>query len=140
MPPSPLGQNTYDPIPTADGNCLYSSISKLLVNSEKLCHILRCLSVIEIVLNLSYYAHHPFFKNSKILNENNLFVKTLSNKCVSEFNRENREYCLLQQAKLSSINYTFLYFMLDGIYVDIIIVFFKCFFMFYVFYDSFNVV
>ena len=93
---------------TADGNCLYSSISIHLVKSEKLCHILRSLSVIELALNLSYYSHHLYYENFKALNlnENNLFVKTLSNRSASELNRENRDYCLLQQAKYVSINFT----------------------------------
>ena len=95
---------------TGDGNCLYSSISIMLVKSEKLCHVLRALSVIELTLNLPFYADHPFFKSAKDhdSNEHNLFVKTLSYHCAEKFNLKinNRKHCLLQQAKSASINFS----------------------------------
>ena len=49
-----------------------------------------------------------YYENFKTLNlnENNLFIKTLSDRSASEFNCENGDYCLLQQAKYVSINFT----------------------------------
>ena len=82
----------------------------MLSKSEKLCHVLRALSIIELTLNLTFYANHPFFKSVKDhrTNEHNIFVKTLSNHCADKFDRKtnNREYCLLQQAKSASLNFT----------------------------------
>ena len=64
----------------------------------------------ELTLNLTFYANHPFFKSVKDhrTNEHNIFVKTLSNHCADKFDRKtnNREYCLLQQAKSASLNFT----------------------------------
>ena len=55
----------------AIGNCVYSSLSLLLIGYNYLVEVLRCLTSIELYLNPDYYGRHCCFDvafNSQILN------------------------------------------------------------------------
>ena len=45
-----------------NGNCLYNSCSIALTGSEKLTHILRALTSIELFTNTNYFAFYPHFR------------------------------------------------------------------------------
>lgn len=47
---------------TADGNCLYFSMSIALTGKEELAHALRLLVAAELYLEADFYAQHPYFE------------------------------------------------------------------------------
>ena len=56
------GKVEFDAIKTSgDGNCLYRSVSLILVGNKILHLLLRLLTAIELFLHASYYASHPKF-------------------------------------------------------------------------------
>jgi hypothetical protein len=44
---------------SGDGNCLYNSISVILIGNQRLSASLRLLTAIELFLNPMFYADHP---------------------------------------------------------------------------------
>ena len=47
-----------------NGNCMYSSMSLLLVGDNSLVEELRCLTSIELYLNSDYYGKHDVFQSA----------------------------------------------------------------------------
>ena len=47
-----------------NGNCLYNSCSIALIGNESLCHVLRILASIEMLLNSDNYVRYPLFSNA----------------------------------------------------------------------------
>ena len=47
-----------------NGNCMYSSMSLLLVGDNSLVEELRCLTSIELYLNTDYYGKHDVFQSA----------------------------------------------------------------------------
>ena len=69
----------------ASGNCLYSSLSLVLVGDNRLVHTLRILTSLELFLNASFYSQHPCFL-SVVYEHGEYFKNTASNLlplCVS---------------------------------------------------------
>ena len=47
---------------TANGDCLFNSVSRLLVGNDSICHHLRLLTALELSMNSGFYAEHPRLK------------------------------------------------------------------------------
>ena len=47
---------------TANGDCLFNSVSRLLVGNDSICHHLRLLTALELLMNSGFYAEHPRLK------------------------------------------------------------------------------
>lgn len=48
--------------PTANGDCLFNSVSCLLVGNDSISYHLRLLTALELSMNNGYYAEHPKIK------------------------------------------------------------------------------
>ncbi|CAB4025118.1 Hypothetical predicted protein [Paramuricea clavata] len=72
----------------ASGNCLYSSVSLVLVGDNSLVPILRKLTSIELFMNANFYSQHPLFlsiveKHSEFSNSlKNLLLLSVSQECL----------------------------------------------------------
>ena len=72
----------------ASGNCLYSSVSLVLVGDNSLVPILRKLTSIELFMNANFYSQHPLFlsiveKHSEFSNSlKNLLPLSVSQECL----------------------------------------------------------
>ena len=90
---------------TENGNCLYNSCSLLLNAEEDLCHLLRGLVTLELLVHWEYYTKHPYILQ-KILyikkSEGYLFGTTLLNEATQHLNTS-LKYKVLTQAKLNSV-------------------------------------
>ena len=62
----------------ATGNCLYSSVSLVLVGDNSLVHHLRILTSLELYMNADFYAQHPCFL-SAVREHSECFGKTSLN-------------------------------------------------------------
>lgn len=73
---------------TATGNCLYSSVSLVLVGDNSLVQNLRVLTSIELFIDAPFYSHHPCFlsavnKHAELFsNLNNLLPWCVSKECL----------------------------------------------------------
>ena len=61
----------------ASGNCLYSSVSLVLVGDNSLVPILRKLTSIELFMNANFYSQHPLFLS--IVENHSEFSDSLKN-------------------------------------------------------------
>ena len=59
----------------ANGNCMYSSISLLLVGNNSLVDKLRCLTSVELYLRSKFYGKHFCFESAE-LPQRDWFVNT----------------------------------------------------------------
>ena len=69
-----LNTNSFPFSSLADGNCMLSSLSILLVGHNGLVDKLRVLCSLELYLNNEFYASHPFFEDTFQANKD-LFCK-----------------------------------------------------------------
>ena len=95
----------------ADGNCLFRSVSTLLIGNESLSDALRQSTASELLKEPGWYAfHHHFDKVSATLKNSsakNLFVEGLSDIGCNEFSDTKSRICAVQvESKHISNNFT----------------------------------
>lgn len=107
--PTDIAKNLSPKTVSADGNCLYSSISVSMTGNEIMCHVLRLLVAAELYLEADFYAQHPYFKECSkkhgiSYSENALFALSLSNDYPD---MRNRRDVVVQEAKATCNNTTY---------------------------------
>ena len=74
---------------TANGNCLYNSCSLLLNGEEDLCHLLKGLVNLELLVQWDYYTRHPYILAKIYMymkSEGYLFGMALSKEATQQLN------------------------------------------------------
>ena len=107
--PTDIAKNLPPKTVSADGNCLYNSISVSMTGSEIMCHVLRLLVAAELYLEADFYAQHPHFKECSkkhgiSYSENALFALSLSNDYPD---MRKRRDVVVQEAKATCNNTTY---------------------------------
>ena len=90
-----------------NGNCLYNSCSIALIGNESLCHILRILASIEMLLNSDYYVRYPLFLNADPFEcTENKFLVTLCHDASDIFSPDKQNYkeCIQKEGILNLNN------------------------------------
>ena len=74
---------------SADGNCLFNSVSLVLTGDESLSTTLRILVCIELFLNAKFYAYHPYLEDAEgrslFYSDNTPFTYALSESSAPRF-------------------------------------------------------
>ena len=93
---------------TGDGDCLFNSMSRVLVGNESLCCILRLLTAVELYINSEFYCKHPAFQeyvNASVINgydEDTLFTMCLTAQGIAAWNGKHRDSAVKEEAKSCS--------------------------------------
>ena len=99
-----------------NGNCMYSSMSLLLVGDNSLVEELRCLTSIELYLNSDYYGKHDVFQSAYLSQKEpkrspeSFFYLSMKNDTLDS-NLKNKEDTVKREAILNCQNFAWSSFM-----------------------------